>query len=552
MNFDPPAPSETPAPESVDDVSLRMERARRLLPYGNLDSILQRPMYFDEDRAFPQFVRSCRGYELTDTLGNTLIDWVNAGGPVLLGYRHPEVERAIVDQLACGPTLSMMHPLEVDVAQDVVDMVPCAEMVAFGKNGSDGLTAAVRASRAITGKQKVVQHGMHGFHDWYVVQNPDVRGAPAALADLIHEFPYNDLDALEAQLEAHRGEVAAVVMEPVREQLPDPGYMEGVLELTHRHGALLVFDEVVTAFRLAPGGAQTFLGVEPDFACLGKALGNGMPISALVGPRRHMEHVASVAFGMTFRGETLTLAAAQAVLRILRTDPVHEHIAAIGERIRGGFESACERHGVRSRLSGPAARMTFGFEDQGGRSWKSLQDLFVQACLRRGVFTNGNILPSYAHDDRAVESSLGVFDEALAEVAEAIAPRENPEEAPHARVAIGFLESLDLAEGTLSLSGWMLLPGFAPDRMDLRCPDGEVVPCEAVLREDLGDAYPGTRGASRGGFRLSLPAPWLDSGEPAVFWLRAWAGERLAFVCRIRVTGEGASKVWLGDGVVNA
>jgi len=536
--------------ESIERAGRLMCRARRILAYGNLDSILQRPLYHGEGAVFPQFVERARGCELVDTTGQTFVDWVNGGGPVLLGYAHPAVEEAIRAQLACGPTVSMMHPLEVELAEELIEMVPCAEMVAFGKNGSDSLTGAVRAARALTGREVILQYGMHGFHDWYVVGNPQVRGAPGSLAPLIQPFPYNDLDALRELLERHAGRVAAVVMEPVREILPDPGYAQGVRELTRRHGALLIFDEVVTAFRLGNGGGQAFLGVEPDLACLGKSMANGMPISALVGRREFMEIVPAVAFGMTFRGETLTHAAARAVLRVLREEPVAEHVARIGERVRAATHRICARLGLRCRLGGPPARMTFVFEDQGGRRWDQLQALFVQECLKNGIFTNGNVLPSYAHDDLAVERTARGFERALEVVAAALEPDPS---APRAMIAIGFLEHVGEEARMLHLSGWMLLPDRAPDAVQVRLADGSLVPALTVERPDVAAAHPDVPGARQAGFALNVPLPALACDGRRELTLRALCGERVAFLCRVVLEGQAWTRPqWIGDGVIYA
>ena len=538
--------------DSIDRAGRLMAEARELLPYENLDSILQRPLYYAEDQAFPHFVQRAEGYELEDINGRTYIDWVHGGGPVLLGYRHPDVEAAIHEQLACGPTVSMMHPVEIDVARKLVDMIPCAEMASFGKNGSDGLTGAVRTARTVTGRDVVLQYGMHGFHDWYVCQEPGVRGLPAFLRELVEAFPYGDLAALEQLFERHAGRVAAVVMEPVREILPEPGYVEAVKDLAHRHGALLIFDEVVTAFRLGNGGGQAFVGVEPDLACLGKAMANGLPISALVGKREYMRVAASVAFRMTWRGETVSLAAARAALTVMQNEPVAEHIATIGERVRADFAQACERHRVRSRLSGPPARMTFGFEDQGGQSWKGLQDLFVQECLKQGVFTNGNILPNYAHDDAAVERTAEAFDAALAVVAAAV--HDDSPSAPRAMIAKGFVESVARGADEVAVSGWMILAEVTPDRIEAALPDGRIVPADHVERTDVAEAYPAVAGAERAGFVLRwTPAEPVDDAKGLEFTLRAWCGERLAFLCRV-VHAEDAwsSARWVGDGIIHA
>jgi acetylornithine/succinyldiaminopimelate/putrescine aminotransferase len=435
--------------------------------------------------------------------------------------------------------------------------------VAFGKNGSDCLTAGARLARAVTGREVIVQYGMHGFHDWYVVHNPVIRGAPQALRPLIQSFEYNDLEGLGELLQRFDGKVAAVIMEPVREILPESGYLESVRELTHRHGALLIFDEVVTSFRLGHGGAQSVFGVEPDVACLGKAMANGMPLSAIVGRREVMEQLPAVAFGMTFRGETLTLAAARAVLKILREEPVAEHVARIGTAVRDGFDEACRRHDLSIGLGGPPGRMTFIFREDGGLSWDSAQALFVQECLKRGVFTNGNILPSYAHDDEAVERTIEGFDGALEVVAEAVhagraqidSGSNAPCSGPRAMISTGYIEELRLQGSELAVAGWAILKEEAADRVEFVAPDGKTVVAQGVDRPDLAEAYPLVRDAETAGYVGLLPAEFVAGEESFEFTIRLYRLERLTFICRVVIEtppdsgGAWPGPHWTGDGI---
>ena len=372
-----PDTSDTP-PRSL------MSEADALLGYGGHHRTALRPIYEGSEDAFPRFAVRAEGYELTDSAGRTFIDWVGGGGPVLLGYRHPAVEEAVRAQLEAGPTLTLMHPVEVEVAALLREMVPCAEMVTFGKNGSDALAGAIRVARAATGREVIFQHGVHGFHEWFTCIQPGVLGIPKVLRALVEPFPYNDLDALAAMFERHRDEVAAIVMEPMTFELPEPGYLEGLIELAHSHGALVVFDEMVTGLRLANGGAQELFGVTPDLACFGKGIANGMPLSALVGARVYMELLPRVAYGMTFRGETLSLAAARAVLQTVKDEPVAPHLALIGGQLRRGFDAACAQAGVRARLLGHDSRMAFAFEDDAGVEAAQAEALFLEVCARGG------------------------------------------------------------------------------------------------------------------------------------------------------------------------
>lgn len=509
--------------DAIHDPELA-HQSREVLADGGRNKLMLRPLRGEEEEAFPQLIEEAAGCELKDSTGRTFVDWTSAFGPMILGYRRPEVEAAIREQLSAGPMLPLMHSVELEVASMLTEMIPCAEMVGFGKNGSDAVTAAVRIARAATGREVILQHGKHGFNDWIACQHRSavVKGIPKVLRAYVHRFPYGNLDALEQLFAQHREEVAAIVMEPLTFDLPEPGYLEGVRELTRRHGALLVFDEMVTGFRLANGGAQEFFGVTPDLACFGKALSNGMPLSAIVGRREYMRHLPNVAFSMTYRGETLSLAAARAVLRILRAEPVVEHIARVGTQVREAFDRDCEREGVRCRLVGPPARMAVTFEE--GVAAQRLQSLFMKECARHGVLTHGTLLPSYAHDQPAVERSVEAFQKALraaAEIARASAnatheafqsalvdgPSPDSGDGRQPGAIPGGALDRTFEKGTaLEVTGWTLLPQGCPDGVDFVGPGGERWQGRRVIRPDLAEAFPGIPGAENGGFSVSLPA----------------------------------------------
>jgi glutamate-1-semialdehyde aminotransferase len=511
-----------------------------VLGYGGHHRMAFRRFHAAGGSAFPRFARDASGYKLVDTEGNTFVDWVNGGGPVILGYSHPAVSEAIVAQLPAGPTLSVTHPIEVEVASLLTKMVPCAEMVAFGKNGSDAVAAAVRLARAVTGRETILQYGGHGFHDWSLAAD-GVPGVPRALGDLVHSFPYNDLGALETLLDEHVGEVAAVVMEPLNIEFPEPGYLEGVKELTRRYGALLVFDEVITSFRLARGGAQERFGVVPDLACLGKAMANGMPLSAVVGRREHMQHLPQIAYGMTFRGETLSLAAARAVLRVLQDVPVAEHLERIGGQVRSAFERACDASGVRALLMGPEARMTFVFGDDTGVPHERLEAAFVLECARRHVLTNANILPSLAHDDEAVRLTEEAFGPALKAARELVdsgadvvgrairAGFERHRVEDTSVPAMGCIDAARDERTRLILRGWLLPDGEGPCTVELSGPHGATVVAERVERPDVAAVHGAVAGALQSGFSAYLPSTEFAGNDGWEFAIRAYRGDETLF-----------------------
>jgi glutamate-1-semialdehyde 2,1-aminomutase len=541
----PVTPESSPAPRRRRSL---ITEADDVLGYGGQHRTALRPFYRDADDVFPSFAVRAEGCELTDSAGRTFVDWVGGGGPVLLGYRHPAVEEAVREQLEAGPTLTLMHPVEVEVAQMLQEMIPCAEQVTFGKNGSDVLAGAIRVARAATGREIILQHGVHGFHEWFTCMHPGVLGIPKMLRALVQPFPYNDLDALAALFERYPGEVAAIVMEPMTFELPEPGYLERVRDLAHQHGALLVFDEMVTGFRLANGGAQELFGVTPDLACFGKGLANGMPLSALVGAREHMQLLQRVAYGMTFRGETLSLAAARATLEVLRDQPVTEHIARTGAALRAEFERACAANGVRARLLGHESRMTFAFHDDAGIEAEQAQAIFLSECAAHGVLTNGNLMPSQAHDDEAVQRTAEVFGIALERVGELMeASREEIGGAVHGGfrdqpaggLPAGFIDAVRHEEHGLFLCGWMLYEDGPPDAIEAVSATGTTVTAVGERRPDLPDSHPDVPGAETGGFNISLPAGEFSEQGDYEFTLRALKDGREVFALHaVRLASE--------------
>ena len=369
--------------------------------------------------SLPLVIRSQRGCRSVDSEGREYVDYMMGWGSALLGFGHAAVEAAIRAQLELGFAPSLLAEVEIELAEDMVAMIPCAEQVAFGKNGSDVLALAVRIARAYTRRDKVLFCGYHGIQDWYMAADPDCPGIPSGLRALILPFRYNDLESLERLFARHAGEVAAVVMEPTTERLPAPGFLEGVKACAERHGAVLVFDEVITGFRLAPGGAQEYFGVRPHLACFAKCQANGLALSAIVGPRGLDSLVSGARFGLTFRGEALSLAAARATLRVCREEPVARHVWSVGERLRKGLEEEARALGVPASLAGPGPRTTFHFEPLAELSEHLQLTLFLQECLVRGVLHNGHLLPSYAHAEADVERTLEVFAQALETVARA-------------------------------------------------------------------------------------------------------------------------------------
>jgi glutamate-1-semialdehyde 2,1-aminomutase len=286
----------------------------------------------------PLFLDRGRGGRVWDIDGNVYVDFVLGLMPVVLGHCDPDVDGAILEQLSKGIAFSLPTRLEAELAERLQRLVPCAEMARFGKNGSDATTAAIRLARAATNRSKIALAGYHGWHDWYIGTTPRKLGVPESVQALSAKFSFNDADSLEALLRAEPSSYAAIILEPAGTADPSPGFLARVRELADRYGAILIFDEIITGFRINMGGAQAEFGVVPDLACFGKAMSNGMPIAAVVGQRALMRRMEDIFFSGTNGGEALSLAAACATIdKLEREDAVgrmRAHGSAFVSRVR--------------------------------------------------------------------------------------------------------------------------------------------------------------------------------------------------------------------------
>ena len=401
-------------PRRLDKSVEYLRRAEKLIP-AVTQTLSKGPTQFVEGVA-PIYLQSGKGSHVFDVDGNEYIDYPGALGPIILGYAYPATTEAVTKQLQEGITFSLMHPLEVEVAQLLVDVIPCAEMVRFAKNGSDVTSQAVRVSRAYTGRDKIAKCGYHGAQDWYVASTTRDRGVPSFNKKLILEFQYNRIETLEKIFGENPGEIACVIMEPVITEEPKDGFLEQVQGLVRRNGAVFIFDEVKTGFRVALGGAQELYGVVPDLACCGKAMANGMPISALVGKAEIMKEFEDVFFSMTFGGEVLSLAAALSTIKELRDKNVFAHLWKQGEKLKNGYNSLAAEFGLTdcTVCAGLPPKALVQFFDAGGFAALTLKSLFQQEVIKRGVLFNGEHMLSYSHSDEDIETTLQAYGESLA------------------------------------------------------------------------------------------------------------------------------------------
>ena len=370
----------------------------------------------------PLFLQRADGSHVWDVDGNEYIDFPLALGPIVLGHNDPDVTAAVRAQLADGVALSLPHPLEVEVSELLTEVIPCAEMVRFGKNGSDATSGAVRVARAYTGRERLAACGYHGWQDWYIGATTRNRGVPAAVRELTHLFTYNDLASLRKLFDVYPGQIAAVILEPVGVVEPAGTFLQDVATLTRANGAVLIYDEVVTSFRVALGGAQEHYGVTPDLACVGKAMANGFPVSAVVGRRDLMQVFDEIFFSFTFGGEVLSLAAAKATITKLRQGEVIPHLWKQGRKLQDGYNALAAGLGLaaRTRCIGLPPRTVLTFTDARGQDSLAMKSLFQQEVVQRGILNAGGFNLCYRHDDTDVARTLEACRAALGVLAEAL------------------------------------------------------------------------------------------------------------------------------------
>jgi glutamate-1-semialdehyde aminotransferase/predicted aldo/keto reductase-like oxidoreductase len=378
-----------------------------------------------DGRTYPLLARKAVGCTITDLEGREFLDYIMGWGCTLLGYAHPAIQKAIAEVLDTCAVIPVPHQLEMDVTEALCAEIPCAEMVLFGKNGSDVCTAAARLARVTTGKNTILFCGYHGWQDWWIEQlGFAATGIPDRPKPLIHRFAFNKLDDFRRLLKQHQGDLAAVMLEPAAPaegiQGPvedaDRTFLREVAALTRQHGALLIFDEIITGFRYPGGSVQKATGVVPDLACFGKALAAGMPLSALVGRRDLFERgMARIQYGPTFKGEVYSLAAARAALQVYCDQDVAGHVWRYGTQLRDGINDLCQEHGVPGALIGPPFRLVMAFREPEPERNMLLRTLLQQELMKAGLLTyKGYMLPGLAHDSGVLDRTLVIFDQALA------------------------------------------------------------------------------------------------------------------------------------------
>lgn len=359
----------------------------------------------------PKYLVKGKGSHVWDVDGNEFIDYMMGVGPLSLGYSYPSVDEAIKKQLEDGITFSMMHPLEVEVAEMIHQIIPNADMVRYSKTGADVTSAAVRLARAYTGKNKILCCGYHGWHDWYIAVTARNNGIPEAVQAISFTFNYNDIDSVKNSID---DDVAAIILEPVVFAEPKDNFLHKVADLCKEKNIILIFDEMWTGFRMALGGAQEYFGIVPDLATYSKAIANGMPISVLTGKKEIMQLAdEDIFFYTTFGGEALSLAATKATIQELKEKDVPKFLVQQGKKLKDGYNEIAKKLKIEStKAIGYYWRSMATFDEKFGDPLIQ-KSIMQQEMIKRGVLWQGFFNMSFSHSDEDVNYTLQALEESL-------------------------------------------------------------------------------------------------------------------------------------------
>ena len=384
-----------------------VERAGKVWPRETPATLSKAHCRFVEGVPFLQ--TRGQGARILGDDGQWYLDWVSGLGAIILGHNYPPFIEAVGKQLSEGTAFSLPHDLEIEVAEILCDMIPCAEKVRFVQNGGDATSAAVRLARAVTGRELVLYAGYHGFHSWYIAGQPPARGIPLCLGPLLVPFPWNDKNTLRILMETLKP--AAVIFE-VRLEDPAPGFLKYIRMKCDELGVVMIWDEICTMPRWKGWTAQAYYGVTPDLACVGKGMSNGFPVAALVGKAELMDELGGdnpTFISTTYGGWPLGLAAVKACLEIMQKQDVIGHIWKIGKALQDGYKTLVKELGLEEITDCPGhpPRTVFTFTDE------VLRGIFMQAMARRKIIINRPNYPTMSHQIEDVEKTLEAARESL-------------------------------------------------------------------------------------------------------------------------------------------
>ena len=377
-----------------------LTRAEATIPIGSQTFSKSRTQY--PVGISPLFATRAKGPYLWDLDGNKYIDLVSNLASITLGYRNRKVDSAVRKQMNLGNGFSLPSTLEAVVAEKITSLVPSAEMVRFGKNGTDATSAAIRLARAYTGRDYVVVCGYHGWQDWFIGSTSRNKGVPKKTSALTLTFKYNDIKSLEKMFSKHPKGIAAVILEPMTYEFPENKFLEKTKKLCQKYGAVLIFDETITGFRFSKGGAQEIFQVTPDLSTFGKGIANGHPLSVVCGSREIMREMENIFFSGTFGGELLSLAAANVVLGMHQKDEISPRLNKYGEELSEDLQKLIDQADMSGLLEikGHPTWKFLEWKDGSEFTAPELKTFFMQEMFRSGILILSTHNVTLAHNKK--------------------------------------------------------------------------------------------------------------------------------------------------------
>ena len=424
------------------DESLKfLEKSKTLIP--GLTQTFSRAAPTFVQGCYPVYAKSANGSHFFDVDGNEFIDYLMALGPITLGYNYPLVNQAVIDQLKNGVIFSLPHPIEIQVSELISEIIPNAEMVKFEKTGSNAVTGAIRAARALTKREKIAYCGSGGvWHDWQAAMVSRNDGVPKFNQDLIKVFDYNDISGLEQIFLENPNEIATVVLEPTYLEKPKNDFLQQVRKLTTENNAILILDEIVTGFRFDLQGGQKYFDIEGDLVCYGKGIANGFPLSIITGKTEFMKIFEKLWVSSTNNSETLSLAACYATINEMKNQNTLDYCWNLGKKLFDGWNKIVESYNLDAKMIGYDIRMVLKCYDSNKNEANPLKALILQEMIKKGIFISpGHTFISYSHSELDISNTLS----SLTDTCEMITKKVKDE------------RFQDFVEGNLPQSVWHMI-----------------------------------------------------------------------------------------------
>ena len=391
-----------------------LERAERTIPIGSQTFSKSRVVY--PVGVSPLYISKAKGSHFWDLDNNKYIDLVNSLAAVTLGHCDSGMNKAIEKQLRMGVLFSLPGRLEAEVSEMLTKIVPSAEMVRFGKNGSDATSAAIRLARAYTGRDHIAICGYHGWQDWYIGATARNKGVPKSVSTLSHTFEYNNLESLQECFNKY--DLAAVILEPMNREFPNQNFLEKIREITFKHGTVLIFDETITGFRMSISGAQGYFDVKPDLSTFGKGMANGMPISAVVGKTELMSEMEKIFFSGTFGGELLSLAAAKYTIEKMTENDLPALLAEKGKFLANEIQHLIKDLNLDQilNLSGHDSWKFLNWNNFANYSSDQIKTYFLQEMFAEGILVQGTHNISLSHSKKVLKEVAQSYEKVLEKI----------------------------------------------------------------------------------------------------------------------------------------